>query len=334
MLELSNIIHNIINQAKDNIEHSPDLYQLDQIRVHLLGKNGQLTDLLKSVGTLPLEQRKIQGQEINSAKQEIVALLEKRKIALEQIELLQKLQTQQIDVTLPGRAPKRGSLHPVTHTIEHIEQFFSKMGFSIELGPEVESTYYNFDALNIPEHHPARAMHDTFYFSKDLLLRTHTSNVQIRFMENNKPPIRIIAPGRVYRCDSDMTHTPMFHQIEALVVDENINFSNLKAILTSFLYDYFGKGVEIRFRPSFFPFTEPSAEVDIRMHSKSRWLEVLGCGMVHPNVLRQVNIDPKKYSGFAFGLGVERFAMLKYGIDDLRLFFENDLRILEQFSGV
>lgn len=325
---------NIINQAKYSIEHAPDLVQLEQIRVHLLGKHGQLTDLLKKVGTLPLEQRRLQGQEVNTAKQQIVTLLDSRKNALEQIALIQKLQGQTIDITLPGKMPPRGALHPITHTIEHIERFFSNMGFTVELGPEVETTYYNFDALNIPEHHPARAMHDTFYFSKDLLLRTHTSNVQIRFMEHNKPPIRIIAPGRVYRCDSDMTHTPMFHQIECLMVDENINFSNLKGILTAFLHDYFGKAVEIRFRPSFFPFTEPSAEVDIRMNSNSRWLEVLGCGMVHPNVLKKVNIDPEKYSGFAFGLGVERFAMLKYGIDDLRLFFENDLRILEQFNGI
>lgn len=324
----------LIQKAIEDIHHSPDLGYLEQLRVQLLGKNGQLTALLKSLGSLAPEQRREQGQEINSAKTRISNLLDEKKQALEQIALENKLQSQKIDITLPGSAPSRGALHPITHTIEHIEQFFSKMGFSVQLGPEVETPYYNFDALNIPEHHPARAMHDTFYFSDALLLRTHTSNVQIRYMENNAPPIRIIAPGRVYRCDSDMTHTPMFHQIEALMVDENISFAHLKGILIAFLHDYFGKDVEIRFRPSFFPFTEPSAEVDIRMNSKSRWLEVLGCGMVHPNLLKQVNIDPKKYSGFAFGLGVERFAMLKYGINDLRLFFENDLRILEQFSGI
>jgi phenylalanyl-tRNA synthetase alpha chain len=324
----------LIQQASDDIHHSPDLMHLDQLRVQLLGKNGQLTALLKSVGTLPPDERRTQGQEINTAKTQISSLLDDKKRALEESALAQKLQTETLDITLAGKAPARGALHPITHTIDHIEQFFANMGFTVALGPEVETPYYNFDALNIPESHPARAMHDTFYFSDDLLLRTHTSNVQIRFMEQNPPPIRIIAPGRVYRCDSDMTHTPMFHQIEALMVDENITFSHLKGVLIAFLKDYFGENVEIRFRPSFFPFTEPSAEVDIRMSPKSRWLEVLGCGMVHPHLLKRVNIDPEKYSGFAFGLGVERFAMLKYGIEDLRLFFENDLRILQQFSGV
>lgn len=324
----------MMSQTIQTIHEAPDLLHLEKLRVQLLGKNGQLTSLLKTLGTLPIDERRAQGQKINAAKEQATALLEEKKSTLEQTALLDKLNTQKVDITLPGLKPHRGALHPITHTIEHIQRFFAQMGFTVELGPEVETPYYNFDALNMPEQHPARAMHDTFYFSPELLLRTHTSNVQIRFMENHPPPIRIIAPGRVYRCDSDMTHTPMFHQIEALVVDENINFAHLKGILITFLHDYFGPEVEVRFRPSFFPFTEPSAEVDIRMNKHSRWLEVLGCGMVHPNLLKQVNIDPTKYSGFAFGLGVERFAMLKYGIDDLRLFFENDLRILQQFSGI
>jgi len=325
---------NILTQAQSDIQQVTDLSDLDKIRVQLLGKQGTITNLLKQLGNLPLEQKRLYGQEINTAKQNITVLIENKKTVLEHQALEQQLKTQTIDISLSGKPLRQGSLHPVTHTIEHIEQFFHTMGFTVALGPEVETPYYNFDALNIPEHHPARAMHDTFYFSNDLLLRTHTSNVQIHFMEHNAPPIRIIAPGRVYRCDSDMTHTPMFHQIEGLLVDKHINFSNLKGILVSFLKDYFGDAVDIRFRPSFFPFTEPSAEVDIRMTKDSPWLEVLGCGMVHPNVLKQVDINPEEYTGFAFGMGVERFAMLKYGINDLRLFFENDLRILQQFSGV
>ncbi|MGL5332210.1 MAG: phenylalanine--tRNA ligase subunit alpha, partial [Aeromonas veronii] len=268
---------------------------------------------------------------INQAKQQVQDVLNDRREALEVAVLNQKLAAETIDVSLPGRRIENGGLHPVTRTIERIERLFGEMGFKVARGPEIEDGFHNFDALNIPAHHPARTDHDTFYFNPDLMLRTHTSGVQIRTMEHQQPPIRIIAPGRVYRNDYDMTHTPMFHQVEGLLVDEHASFTELKGILHDFLRNYFEEDLTIRFRPSYFPFTEPSAEVDV-MGKNGKWLEVLGCGMVHPNVLRSVGIDPEKYSGFAFGMGVERLTMLRYGVNDLRAFFENDLRFLKQFK--
>ncbi len=286
--------------------------------------------MMKLMATLSPQEKPAFGQKVNEAKQKVQQFLNQRIEGLKAAELEQKLQTEKIDVTLPGRRLDSGGLHPVTRTIERIESFFGELGFSVVQGPEIEDDYHNFDALNIPEHHPARADHDTFYFNPKLVLRTQTSGVQIRTMEVEKPPLRIISPGRVYRNDYDMTHTPMFHQVEGLLVDENVNFAELKGILHDFLRNFFEEDLEIRFRPSYFPFTEPSAEVDVK--GKNGWLEVLGCGMVHPNVLRGVGVDPDKYSGFAFGMGVERLAMLRYGVNDLRAFFENDLRFLKQFK--
>ena len=316
-------------QALSEINSASDLKQLDQIRVNYLGKKGRLTEQLKLVGELPIEERPKAGQIINDIKIEIQEALESRKKALAGKKLEETIKKGHIDVTLPGRGLKRAGLHPITLISQRIESLFQQIGFEIVDGPEVEDEYHNFEALNIPEHHPARAMHDTFYFGDGRLLRTHTSSVQIRVMKNDSPPFRFIAPGRVYRCDSDMTHTPMFHQVEGLVVDKLVTFSELKGLLINFLEIFFEKELKVRFRPSYFPFTEPSAEVDIE--GKDGWLEVLGCGMVHPNVLKNVGIDPEKYSGLAFGMGVERLAMLYYGVDDLRLFFDNDLQFLEQF---
>jgi phenylalanyl-tRNA synthetase alpha chain len=279
---------------------------------------------------------------INNAKQALQQAIESRKAVLEKAALQQRLAAEKIDVTLPGRGLQRGGLHPVTRTLDRIERLFSAAGFESVQGPEIEDDYHNFEALNIPEHHPARAMHDTFYFDAHLLLRTHTSPVQIRTMEQGEPPMKIIAPGRVYRCDSDLTHTPMFHQVEGFLVDQNVSFADLKGILYDFLSSFFERELKLRFRPSYFPFTEPSAEVDIecvictgegcRVCSHTGWLEVLGCGMIHPEVFRHVGIDSEKYSGYAFGMGVERLTMLRYGVNDLRLFFENDLRFLKQFA--
>jgi phenylalanyl-tRNA synthetase alpha chain len=280
---------------------------------------------------LSAEERPAAGAVINQAKQQVQDALNERREALEVAVLNQKLAAETIDVSLPGRRIENGGLHPVTRTIERIERLFGEMGFKVARGPEIEDGFHNFDALNIPAHHPARTDHDTFYFNPDLMLRTHTSGVQIRTMQQQQPPIRIIAPGRVYRNDYDMTHTPMFHQVEGLLVDEHASFTELKGILHDFLRNYFEEDLTIRFRPSYFPFTEPSAEVDV-MGKNGKWLEVLGCGMVHPNVLRSVGIDPEKYSGFAFGMGVERLTMLRYGVNDLRAFFENDLRFLKQFK--
>ena len=324
------------------IADSPDLVQLDRVRVRYLGKSGELTALLKQLGTLPKEDRPAAGQLINQAKDEVQQAIDGRKSVLEQAALSARLAAERIDVTLPGRGQRAGGLHPVTRTLRRIERLFANAGFAVAEGPEVETAYHNFEALNIPEHHPARAMHDTFYFDAELLLRTHTSPVQIRVMKEQAPPLKIIAPGRVYRCDSDLTHTPMFHQVEGLLVDEQVSFADLKGVLYDFLTNFFERDLKLRFRPSYFPFTEPSAEVDIqcvmcggsgcRVCKQTGWLEVLGCGMVYPEVFKHVGIDPDRYLGYAFGMGVERLAMLRYGIDDIRMYFENDLRFLRQFA--
>jgi phenylalanyl-tRNA synthetase alpha chain len=324
-------LEEVVGQAKAEIEGVSDIATLDEIRVKYLGKKGFFTEQMKGLGALSAEERPAAGAVINQAKQQVQDALNARREALEVAVLNQKLAAETIDVSLPGRRIENGGLHPVTRTIERIERLFGEMGFKVARGPEIEDGFHNFDALNIPAHHPARTDHDTFYFDPDLMLRTHTSGVQIRTMEHQQPPIRIIAPGRVYRNDYDMTHTPMFHQVEGLLVDEHASFTELKGILHDFLRNYFEEDLTIRFRPSYFPFTEPSAEVDV-MGKNGKWLEVLGCGMVHPNVLRSVGIDPEKYSGFAFGMGVERLTMLRYGVNDLRAFFENDLRFLKQFK--
>ncbi|BBG89514.1 MULTISPECIES: phenylalanine--tRNA ligase subunit alpha [Aeromonas] len=324
-------LEEVVGQAKAEIEGVSDIAALDEIRVKYLGKKGFFTEQMKGLGALSAEERPAAGAVINQAKQQVQDALNARREALEVAVLNQKLAAATIDVSLPGRRIENGGLHPVTRTIERIERLFGEMGFKVARGPEIEDGFHNFDALNIPAHHPARTDHDTFYFDPDLMLRTHTSGVQIRTMEHQQPPIRIIAPGRVYRNDYDMTHTPMFHQVEGLLVDEHASFTELKGILHDFLRNYFEEDLTIRFRPSYFPFTEPSAEVDV-MGKNGKWLEVLGCGMVHPNVLRSVGIDPEKYSGFAFGMGVERLTMLRYGVNDLRAFFENDLRFLKQFK--
>ncbi|MFI4937870.1 MAG: phenylalanine--tRNA ligase subunit alpha [Candidatus Berkiellales bacterium] len=334
----------LIAAAQEAIRAANEMDDLEKVRIHYLGKKGHLTEQLKNLKNLPPDERKEVGKIINEAKDNIQESLSQRKQEIDQLTLTKRLSQEQMDVTLPGRGIAVGTLHPITLTNERICQLFSQLGFTMAEGPEVETEYYNFEALNIPAHHPARAMHDTFYFPDGTLLRTHTSPVQIRVMEKQKPPLRVIASGRVYRCDSDLTHTPMFHQIEGLLVDEHITFADLKGVLTAFLSAYFEIEVATRFRPSYFPFTEPSAEVDIacvkcqgkgcRICKYSGWLEILGCGMVHPRVLEYGNIDPERYTGFAFGLGVERVAMLRYEVDDLRIFYENDLRILKQFNGV
>ncbi|WP_111977162.1 phenylalanine--tRNA ligase subunit alpha [Algibacillus agarilyticus] len=321
----------IVASAKEAVESTNDLAILDEIRVQYLGKKGELTLQMRELGKLPPAEKPKAGQAINEAKQAVQALLNDKKQAMQQAELNAKLAEETIDVSLPGRGYEFGGIHPVTRTIERIESFFSALGFQVRTGPEIEDDWHNFDALNIPDNHPARADHDTFYFNPKLVLRTQTSGVQIRTMENEKPPLRIISPGRVYRNDYDQTHTPMFHQVEGLMVDKNVSFTELKGILHDFLHNFFEEDLQIRFRPSFFPFTEPSAEVDV-MGKNGKWLEVLGCGMVHPNVLRGVGIDPEEYTGFAFGMGVERLTMLRYGVTDLRSFFENDLRFNKQFK--
>lgn len=337
-----NDIKQVVECATKSISAVDNLEALDQIRVQYLGKKGELTALLKQLGQLPPEQRREAGQSINTAKQVVSLALEDRKAILEAERLNKKLAAEQIDVTLPGRGQEAGGLHPVTRTLERIKSLLIPAGFEVAEGPEIEDDFHNFEALNIPADHPARAMHDTFYINDHTVLRTHTSPVQIRAMENQQPPLRIIAPGRVYRCDSDLTHTPMFHQVEGLLVDKNISFADLKGLIQDFLRSFFEKeDLQLRFRPSYFPFTEPSAEVDIRcvmcsgdgcrVCGQTGWLEVLGCGMVHPNVFASVGIDNEEFTGFAFGLGVERLAMLRYGVNDLRLFFENDIRFLKQF---
>jgi phenylalanyl-tRNA synthetase alpha chain len=327
----------LVSQALEAVEQAADVNALEQIRVQFLGKKGELTQVMKTLGNIPPEERPKVGALVNEAKDKVQGVLNARKSDMESAALNEKLAAERVDVTLPGRGQVNGGLHPVTRTLERIEEFFTHVGYTVEEGPEVEDDYHNFEALNIPGHHPARAMHDTFYFNANTLLRTHTSPVQVRTMESRQPPIRIICPGRVYRCDSDQTHSPMFHQVEGLLIDEHISFADLKGTIVTFLREFFEADLEVRFRPSFFPFTEPSAEVDIRRvvkkngEEKADWLEVLGCGMVHPNVLRMSGIDPEKYSGFAFGMGAERLAMLRYGVNDLRIFYDNDLRFLEQF---
>jgi len=328
-------IQAIETRATAEIAASADLKALDDLRVRYLGKKGEITSQLKALGSLEPEQRKEFGQVVNQVRDRLNELLLERKATLEVAELEQRLLDQAVDITLPGRGDRRGGAHPVTLAMQRAINIFSRLGFDVATGPEVESDYYNFEALNFPPHHPARAMHDTFYFANGTLLRTHTSPVQIRVMENEDPPFRIIAPGKVYRSDSDQTHTPMFHQVEGLLIGDDVSMADLKGILQTFINAFFGRSLEMRFRPSYFPFTEPSAEVDIAWSkgdgSESGWLEVLGCGMVHPNVLRACNVDPERYTGYAFGMGVERLAMLRYGVTDLRQFFENDLQFLQQF---
>ncbi len=332
----------LLEEARSAVALARDVVALEQLRVHYLGKKGVLTEQLKQLGTLPPEERPRVGQWVNDAKSALQTDLNTRREALDSAQRTAQLAGETLDVTLPGRGVRLGGAHPITRTLRRLESLFLHMGFETADGPEIEDDFHNFEALNMPASHPARAMHDTFYFDARTLLRTHTSTVQIRYMQAHKPPMRVIAPGRVYRCDSDITHTPMFHQIEGLMVDENVSFADLKGLLSDFLERFFEKSLRVRFRPSFFPFTEPSAEADIecvicggggcRVCKHTGWLEVLGCGMVHPEVFRHVGIDSERYTGFAFGLGVERLAMLRYGVNDLRLFYENDLRFLQQFK--
>lgn len=334
-------LEEILAQALQELAQAQDLNQLDQVRVRYLGKKGLFTLEMKELGKLDPDRRRIAGQIINQAKDRFQEELDNRKKIMEDLALAARLASECVDVTLPGRGQTVAGLHPVTTTLRRISRIFTGIGFQVVEGPEIEDDYHNFEALNIPVHHPARAMHDTFYFDAHTVLRTHTSPVQIRVMESEKPPIKVIAPGRVYRCDSDLTHTPMFHQVEGFLVDSNVSFADLKGLVYQFLQAFFEKDIQVRFRPSYFPFTEPSAEVDIecvmcggegcRVCGQSGWLEVMGCGMIHPEVFKAVHIDSEQYSGFAFGMGVERLAMLRYGINDLRLFFENDLKFLEQF---
>ncbi|MFT5449370.1 MAG: phenylalanyl-tRNA synthetase alpha chain [Gammaproteobacteria bacterium] len=325
MSELDAIVESARREAAD----AQQVRDVESLRVRFLGKQGLITSQLKALGSLSAQQRPAAGKLINEAKQLIDALIKERRVVLERSAMDAQLADELIDVTLPGRGQSMGGLHPVTRTRERIEDFFTSIGFDIAQGPEIEDDFHNFEALNIPAHHPARAMQDTFYFGDGRVLRTHTSPVQIRTMQKSAPPLRIIAPGRVYRCDSDLTHTPMFHQVEGLMVGEDVTMAHLKGILNDFLRNLFESELEVRFRPSYFPFTEPSAEVDIR--GDNGWLEVLGCGMVHPQVLENVGIDSERYTGFAFGMGIERLAMLRYRINDLRMFFDNDLRFLAQF---
>ncbi|MFT6422135.1 MAG: phenylalanyl-tRNA synthetase alpha chain [Thalassolituus sp.] len=328
----------LTQQALAAVAAAEDVAALDQVRVQYLGKKGEISALMKNLGNVAPEDRPKIGAVINEARDQVQTALNTRKADLEMAALNAKLASETIDVTLPGRGIQEGSLHPVTRTLERIEAFFANAGYQVKEGPEVEDDFHNFEALNIPSHHPARAMHDTFYFDATTLLRTHTSPVQVRTMEAQQPPIRIICPGRVYRCDYDQTHSPMFHQVEGLLVDKGISFADLKGTIQEFLSVFFERELTVRLRPSYFPFTEPSAEIDIEWvietpeGTKRRWLEVGGCGMVHPEVFKHVNIDPDEYTGFAFGMGVERLAMLRYGVNDLRLFFENDLRFLQQFK--
>jgi phenylalanyl-tRNA synthetase alpha chain len=321
----------LTSDALAAIAAADDLAALDQVRVQFTGKKSQLVEFSKSMGKLDPDARKTQGAALHQVREAINGALNARQTELQQAALNAQLAAETIDISLPARGQALGSIHPVTQVMERISGFFTRAGFNVERGPEVEDDYHNFEALNIPSHHPARAMHDTFYFDAHHLLRTHTSSVQIRTMESQDLPIRIICPGRVYRCDSDQTHSPMFHQVEGLVIAKDASFAELKGLIVQFLNVFFEKELTVRFRPSYFPFTEPSAEVDI-MDERGRWLEVLGCGMVHPNVLSSCGIDPNEYKGFAFGLGVERFAMLRYDVNDLRLFFQNDVRFLQQFA--
>ena len=332
----------LVESALQAIADSSDERSLEQLRVDYLGKKGSLTDLLKGLGKLAPEERPAAGERINVAKRQVQEALDQRRKHLVETALNRQLEAEAVDVTLPGRRQSAGGSHPVSRTIDRIQGIFEAAGYAVAVGPEIEDDYHNFGALNIPDHHPARAMHDTFYIAPGTVLRTHTSPVQVRVMEQGKPPFRMICPGRVYRCDSDITHTPMFHQVEGLLIDDNVSFADLRGTVEEFLQAFFEKDLAVRFRPSYFPFTEPSAEVDMacvmcdgkgcRVCSHTGWLEVMGCGMVHPHVLEMSGIDPEQYTGFAFGMGVERLAMLRYGVNDLRLFFENDLRFLKQFN--
>ena len=328
-------IESLSTQALSDIASAQTPDALESLRVALLGKSGTVTAQLKQLGTLPGDQRKAAGEAINIARDAIANALSTRKALLEDAVLDARLAGESIDVTLPGRNPQRGGLHPISRTLERIADIFGRLGYELADGPEIEDDWHNFEALNFPPHHPARAIHDTFYFGDGRLLRTHTSGVQVRYMGEHAPPLRMIAAGKVYRSDSDQTHSPMFHQVEGLLVDEHSTFADLKGTLAEFVRAFFERDFEMRFRPSYFPFVEPGAEVDIAWQQpdgSTRWLEVLGCGMVHPNVLRSCGIDPERYTGFAFGLGVERFAMLRYGVNDLRAFFDNDVRFLKQFA--
>jgi len=343
MTDTSSIdLEQLLAEARARIAACEDLAAIEALKVELFGKKGAITALLKTLGGLAADQRREAGARINAARDELAAAMAGRQAALERAELERELAAGRIDVTQPGRGQQPGGLHPVSRARRRIEALFRNAGFSVESGPEVEDDWHNFEALNIPADHPARAMHDTFYFPDGRLLRTHTSPVQVRAMLRDKPPLRMIMPGRVYRCDSDVTHTPMFHQVEGLVVDDGVSFAHLRSVLHHFVEQFFERRLGIRFRPSYFPFTEPSAEVDIecvfcggqgcRVCKSTGWLEIAGCGMVHPNVLRNVNIDPERYTGYAFGMGIERLAMLRYGVNDIRLYFENDLRFLRQFG--
>jgi phenylalanyl-tRNA synthetase alpha chain len=340
--DLDASLQELVAAAEAAVAGAGDERTLDEVRVRYLGKKGELTTLLKSLGQLPPEQRPAAGARINAAKERVQGAVGARRDSLAAEQLAATLERERVDVTLPGRRQSGGGLHPVTQASLRIEEIFVGAGYAVETGPEIEDDYHNFEALNIPAHHPARAMHDTFYFPDGTLLRTHTSPVQVHVMERQRPPIRVICPGRVYRRDSDLTHSPMFQQVEGLVVDEGVSFADLKGTVTEFLQRFFEKELGVRFRPSYFPFTEPSAEVDVqcvhclgagcRVCSQTGWLEVMGCGLVHPNVLEMSGIDSERYSGFAFGMGIDRLAMLLYEVDDLRLFYENDLRFLKQLS--
>jgi len=325
-------LSDVIGKAEQAIAQAQDLRALDAVRVAYVGKKGVFTEQLKQLGALDPADRPAAGQAINGAKQQFGELLEARRAALNESQLQAQLSADAVDVSLPGRGQRTGSGHPLGITARRISEIFAQLGFSVAEGPEIEDEYHNFEALNIPQNHPARDMQDTFYFGDGRLLRTHTSNVQIRYMEKHPPPVRVIAPGRVFRCDTpDATHSPMFHQVEGLLVDHDVSLADLKGHLHQFLNAFFEADLRVRFRPSYFPFTEPSAEVDVQLPGSDKWLEVLGCGVVHQRVFESVGYDYDKYTGYAFGMGVERLAMLRYGVDDLRLFFENDLRFLEQF---
>jgi phenylalanyl-tRNA synthetase alpha chain len=323
-------IAQLLEEAETAVRSANELAELDAVRVKYLGKKGLFTAQLREVGKLPAAEIPAAGKAINSAKEALASAIDARRSSLEAAKLAAELAAEAIDVTLPGRGEAPGHLHPITRTLRRMIAILDHAGFEVHTGPQVEDDFHNFTALNIPDDHPARAMHDTFYLRSGLLLRTHTSPVQIRALKTHGAPIRLIAPGRVYRRDSDLTHTPMFTQVEGLVIDRGVSFANLKALLYDFVSKFFERDVRLRFRPSYFPFTEPSAEVDVWSES-GRWLEILGCGMVHPNVLRNAGVDPAEFGGYAFGMGVERLTMLRYGVDDLRSFFENDLRLLEQF---
>ena len=335
-------LEQLLQAGLSDIAHADNSKDLEGVRVQLLGKQGSVTGQLKTIGALAPEDRSAFGAAVNRVRAELSTALESRSLAIIEVERQANIESQRVDVTLPGRGVEPGGLHPVTRTLQRIERIFLRAGFSIAYGPEIEDDFHNFEALNIPKNHPARAMHDTFYIDPETVLRTHTSPVQVRYLEDHSPPVNIIAPGRVYRCDSDVTHTPMFHQLEGLAVDTDISFGDLKGILIFFLQEFFERDLPVRFRPSFFPFTEPSAEVDMgcvfcdgagcRICGQSGWLEVLGCGMVHPEVFTQVGIDNERYTGYAFGLGIERLTMLRYGVSDLRVFFENETNFLRQFT--